>query len=47
MAAKKKPGRKKNPDKKIIGYVYLRPSQKKKILQKHETLTEAILQAVG
>ncbi len=45
MATKKKqPGRPKNPDKKITELVYLRPSEKKKILKKHRTLTEAILQ---
>lgn len=44
MATKKKtPGRPKNPDKKNTELVYLRPSEKKKILKKHKTLTDAIL----
>ena len=48
MATKKKQtGRPKLADKKITEYVYLRPSQKKLILKKHETLTDAILQQCG
>lgn len=43
---KKKVGRPSDPDKKYTEYVYLRPSEKKKILKKHKTLTDAMLERV-
>lgn len=48
MAKKKTgPGRPKDTNKKVTEYVYLRPTEKQKILKKHKTLTIAILQECG
>lgn len=44
--AKKKPGRPEVTDKKKTEYVYLRPTEKKKILKKYKTLTIAVTEAV-
>lgn len=43
---KKKAGRPTDPDKKFTEYIYLRPSEKKKILKKHKTLTDAVVQVI-
>lgn len=43
MAKKKTVGRPEVTDKKKVEYVYLRESEKRRILKKHKTLTIALL----
>lgn len=47
MAKKKTVGRPEVTDKKKVEYVYLRDSEKKKVLKKHRSLTVALLTTIS